>query len=157
MCAASLSAAVTVGGKVKAMKCLRSNRAWFKQSPRSGQEANFMQLTREDEGTKRGGGEGFMNSQDPTSPIAPHYHLSTTANQLMKRTKSDIIPNLTIVSVHWSKALEVKDERIWSLPIQGLSAPKPFALEQWAKQSRCSYFIVWQENVVFSMHETERV
>lgn len=47
---ASLSAAVTVGGKVKAMKCLGSNRAWLKQSPWPGQEANFMQLTREDEG-----------------------------------------------------------------------------------------------------------
>lgn len=46
MCVASLSAAVTVGGKVKAMKCLGSNRAWLKQSPWPGREANFMRLAR---------------------------------------------------------------------------------------------------------------
>lgn len=40
----------------------------------------------------------------PDNPIPPHRHLSTTANQLMKRTKSDIIPNLLIVNA--------KDERM---------------------------------------------
>ncbi|MEQ2288899.1 hypothetical protein AMECASPLE_027619 [Ameca splendens] len=58
-----------------------------------------------------------MNSEDPTGPIAPHCHLSTTSNQLMKRTKSDIIPNLTIVSMHWSKALEVKDGCLLQRPL----------------------------------------
>lgn len=101
MCVASLSAAVTVGGKVKAMKCLGSNRAWLKQSPWPGQEAKFMQLTREDEG-----GGGLHELRIPKNPIAPHCHLSTTANQLMIRTKSDIIPNLMIVNVQWSKDLK---------------------------------------------------
>lgn len=72
MCVASLSAAVTVGGKVKAMKCLGSNRAWLKQSPWPGQEANFMQLSREDEGREReewGAGGSFMNSEYPTTQL----------------------------------------------------------------------------------------
>ena len=68
ICVASLSAAVTVGGKVKAMKCLGSNRAWLKQSPWPGQEANFMQLTRED-GVGGGVGGGFMNSEYPTTQL----------------------------------------------------------------------------------------
>lgn len=63
----------------------------------------------------RGGG-GLHELWGPNSPIAPHRHLSTTTNQLMKRTKSDIIPNLTIVNVHWSRALEVKDHRIRVFP-----------------------------------------
>lgn len=134
MCAASLSAAVTVGGKVKAMKCLRSNRAWLKQSPLPGQEANFMQLTREDEGKRRRGG-GLRELWVPNNPIAPHCHLSTTTNQLVKRTKSDIIPNLTIVNVHWSKALDVKDQRIWSFPNRSLAAPN----SSWIKSSYLSY------------------
>lgn len=58
-----------------------------------------MQLTREDEG-EVGGGGGLHELGVPNNPIAPHCHLSTTANQVMKRTKSDIIPNLTIVNVH---------------------------------------------------------
>lgn len=60
-----------MGGKVKAMKCLGSNRAWLKQSPWPGQEANFMQLTREDE-EKRGEREkkkSFMNSEYPTTQL----------------------------------------------------------------------------------------
>lgn len=60
-----------------------------------------MQLTRERMKGWRGGEAGmFMNSEYPTTQIAPHCHLSTTANQLVIRTKSDIIPNLTIVNVH---------------------------------------------------------
>lgn len=59
-----------------------------------------MQLSREDEGRERVGGWGeFHKLRVPKNPTAPHCHLSTTANQLMKRTKSDIIPNLTIVNV----------------------------------------------------------
>lgn len=54
-----------------------------------------MQLTGKDEG-----GGWLRELQVPKNPIAPHCHLSTTANQLMKRTKSDIIPNLPIVNVH---------------------------------------------------------
>lgn len=58
-----------------------------------------MQLTGEDEGSRRRRG-GFVNSESPT---APHHHLSTAANQLMKRTKSDIIPNLTVAGEHRRK------------------------------------------------------
>lgn len=71
MCVASLSAAVTVGGKVKAMKCLGSNRAWLKQSPWPGQEANFMQLTRE-RMKGGGGGGGAPWTQSTQQPNVHH-------------------------------------------------------------------------------------
>lgn len=73
ICVASLSAAVAVGGKVKAMKCLGSNRAWLKQSPWPGQEANFMQLTRED---GEEGASWTRSTQQPSCTTLPSVHNS---------------------------------------------------------------------------------
>lgn len=81
MCAASLSAAVTVGGKVKAMKCLGSNQAWLKQSPLPGQEANFMQLTREDEGKRRGRAPWTLRTQQPNCTTLPSVHNNQSTDE----------------------------------------------------------------------------
>lgn len=79
MCVASLSAAVTVGGKVKGMKCLGSNRAWLKQSPWPGQEANFMQLTREDEGGEKA--SWTRSTQQPNCTTLPSVHNSQSTDE----------------------------------------------------------------------------
>lgn len=63
-----------------------------------------MQLTREE--TKKREEEGDTSLMNSNNPNAPHCCLSAAANQVMKRTKSDIIPNLMIVNVHSSRALE---------------------------------------------------
>lgn len=103
-CLASLNAAVTVGGKVKTMKCLGSNRAWLKQSPQPGQEANLVQHTGED----RVGALWTPSTQQPSCTTMPSVHNSQSTYEQDKR----VISYLTIVTVHWSKALWVKCERI---------------------------------------------
>lgn len=81
MCAASLSAAVAVGGKVKVMKCLGSNRAWLKQRPCSDKRPTSGSSVRK---TKRVEGADFMNPRFPPTRLHQHRYAFTAANQLMK-------------------------------------------------------------------------